>query len=71
MSEQPPTTRPPNPIPRDQITITLESAGIGPPTVVRVRRALKGLLRGYGLRAVRVNLPPDGPAVAAEKGGGR
>ena len=58
----------PNPVPPGNVTIIVECAGSGPPLVVRVRRALKHLLRTHGLRAVRVDLPkeilgPKGPNV--------
>jgi len=34
----------------DRWTLTFQAAGHGPPTEIRVRRALKWLLRAYGLR---------------------
>ena len=49
----------PNPVPPGHVTIIVECAGSGPPLVVRVRRALKHLLRTHGLRAVRVDLPKE------------
>ena len=49
----------PHPVPRGNVTIIVECAGSGPPLVVRVRRALKHLLRTHGLRAVRVDLPKE------------
>jgi hypothetical protein len=49
----------PHPVPNGNVTIIVECAGVGPPLVVRVRRALKYLLRTHGLRAVRVDLPKE------------
>jgi hypothetical protein len=49
----------PHPVPPGNVTIIVECAGSGPPLVVRVRRALKHLLRTHGLRAVRVDLPKE------------
>ena len=43
-------------------TITLTCAGVGAPLQVRVRRALKNLLRTHGLRALAVDLAPTKPA---------
>jgi hypothetical protein len=43
----------------------LEAAGAGAPAPVRLRRWLKTALRGFGLRAVRVEQLQDGPADAA------
>jgi hypothetical protein len=34
--------------------ITVRSEGGGPPVEVRLRRALKALLRGFGLRCIEV-----------------
>ena len=50
----PPPPPAPDPIPPGRWTFTVEAAGIGPPMTVRVRRALKWLLRTHGLRAVDV-----------------
>ena len=36
------------------VTITFEAAGIGPETIIRVRRLLKGALRQYGLRCTDI-----------------
>ena len=65
MSDDLQTPRPePSAIPQGQVTIVLESAGIGPPTACRVRRLLKAALRSYGLRCIRCDLPKDAPATA-------
>ena len=44
--------------------LTLTAAGAGPPAEVRLRRALKWLLRSFGLKCVKVE-----PAVAASHEG--
>ena len=48
----------------DQSTVfrlDLKAVGAGPPADVRLRRLLKAMLRGYGLRCVQaVELAPDG-----------
>ena len=49
----------PHLVPPGNVTIIVQCAGSGPPLVVRVRRALKHLLRTHGLRAVRVDLPKE------------
>lgn len=49
----------PDLIPQGTTTIRLECAGVGAPLIVRVRRLLKSALRAHGLRAVKVELPPD------------
>jgi len=36
---------------KTELTITLRPVGDGPPAEIRFRRALKALLRHYGLRA--------------------
>lgn len=44
-----------------RFTITLERLPHGPPAIVRVRMALKTLLRRHGLRAVRQETPRQTP----------
>ena len=48
------------PIPAGRAVITLTCAGIGPPLVIRVRRALKGFLRAHGLKCESVDLQATG-----------
>ena len=36
-------------------TLTLKGTGSGPPTIIRIRRALKYLLRACGLRCVAIS----------------
>jgi hypothetical protein len=38
--------------PKKRYTITLEAAESDVPTVIRLRRVLKGMLRGFGFRCV-------------------
>jgi hypothetical protein len=49
--------------------LTVRGEGSGPPTAIRLSRALKWLLRSFGLRAVRVEeiaADPDKLPAAAE-----
>jgi hypothetical protein len=41
--------------------LEVRAEGAGPPADVRVRRLLKAMLRGYGLRCVAVEEVPPGP----------
>lgn len=41
----------------DRWVIEVKPIGPGPPVAVRVRRLLKAMLRGYGLKAVLVRDP--------------
>lgn len=42
--------------PPDIVILTLRAEGAGPPLPIRVRGALKRLLRNFGLRAVDVQM---------------
>jgi hypothetical protein len=46
-----------------EFLLSLRAEGAGPPGIIRLRRALKCLLRSCGLRCVRVEIL-DGPEVA-------
>lgn len=43
-------------------TIQLRSEGPGPPAIVRLRRALKAMLRMFGLRCVGVREEDEQPS---------
>jgi len=51
--------------------VTLETAGAGPPPMVRIKRLLKAALRVYGLRCVglREEAPPSPQRNPEEFGG--
>jgi hypothetical protein len=42
--------------------VTLEAEGAGPPLPIRLRRFLKGALRGYGLRCTSITEADSAPA---------
>jgi hypothetical protein len=59
---------PPDP-PPDDVRITLRPLPSGVPAHVRIRRALKCLLRAFGLRNVRLEwLPREGGREGSDRG---
>jgi hypothetical protein len=56
---------PPEPWDHERWTFTVEAAGCGVPTTIRVRRAMKWLLRTHGLRVVNYG-PARKPAEGRE-----
>ena len=57
--------------PRESYRITVHAEGPGGPTVIRLRRFLKGLLRSAGLRCTAVEAVKDEPQRRPRKGGKR
>jgi hypothetical protein len=52
----------------ERYIVTMKPEGAGPPGIIRLRRALKCLLRSFGLRAIDVREVSNGAAADAGKG---